>query len=86
MLAVPESGRRPVTRDKLQHRSGLDLAEVLAFLLAKEGVKDAPFAVKSHPHGLFEGDVLTDCVEELHSRPPRLKSATLRNPARSTLA
>jgi hypothetical protein len=31
-------------------------------------------------------DVLTDCLEELHSRSPKLKSATSRNPARSTLA
>jgi len=86
MLAVPESGGRPVAGDKLQHRSGTDLGEVFAFLMATEGLEDATLAVKAHPHGLFVCDVLTDCLEELHSRSPKLKSATSRNPARSTLA
>ena len=86
MLAVPETGGRPIAGDKVRHRSRFDLGEVFAFLMATEGLQDAPLAVKAHPHGLFVCDVLTDCLEELHSKPARLKSATSRNPARSTLA
>src|SRR5208283_1767178 len=68
------------------HGRRTDLAKgYLSHDMAKTS-ENPPFRAKAKPQRLLEGDVLLDQGAQLHSKPPRSKAATARNPAKSTLA
>src|ERR1035441_8544078 len=85
-LAHPIRRHRTMTIQIGAHGRRTDLAQAgLAHGLAKT-FQDPRFSVKAKPQRLLEGDVLLDNLAQLHSKPPRSKAATVRSPAKSTLA
>src|SRR5436309_3059801 len=86
MLAMPKEGRWSIADEEGQHPLRRDLSEISIRFDAAERLQRTFLGGKAHSHGLFMRHVLSHGVAEFHSKPPRLKSATSRSPARSTLA
>ena len=85
-LAHPIRRHRTMAIQIGSHGRRTDLAQAdLSHGLAKT-FQDPRFSSKAKAQRLLEGDVLLDNLAQLHSKPPRSKAATVRSPAKSTLA
>ena len=86
ILAMPEACDRSTTGQEIVDDIRLQLIDINITDLSRKRFQDTRFCAETHAHGLLIGDILSGHFVQLHTRPPKSKSATCRSPAKSTLA
>ena len=85
-LSMPEGGNRACAGKVTFNGQGIDLRDVDITHCPAKSLEDTRFCPKTHPYGLFEGNVFVAELIKHHDRPPKSISATLRNSGRFTFA
>src|SRR5580704_4064592 len=83
VLAVPETRDGPRACDVGVHTVGCNVGYGDVAHGSTKRLQGAGFSVESHTHSLFMVNVMGGERRQCHSRPPRSKFATSRNPTRS---